>query len=185
MCLRGHGRILGVREEVILVTTYPHSHRIHVRRPQVTLSLVVIVVLAAALVGLGAWVAVDRLTGGGGATQDATTLIDKLYANISAGNADAAAALYTPDAIVWNAGGLFRTYSGMAEIRESLQGSNYYYTATRSAPVTVQGPFAATYFSSPQSKAPILIVFQLRDGKIFREWGFQLGTTKPFDTAKP
>ena len=81
------------------MTTYPH--RIHVHRPHVNWPLVAIVGLAAALIGLGSWVLVDRYAGGGGATQDATTLIDRFNAAVSANDAKAASALLTFDVEVW------------------------------------------------------------------------------------
>jgi hypothetical protein len=187
MCPRGIGRIVGVREEVILVTTYPHPHRIRVQRPQVTLSLVAIVVLAAALVGLGAWVAVDRLTGGATptATNDATTLIDNELAYTSAGNVNAALALYTPDATVWRDGGV--PFTGTVQIRNLIKVANGWgpFAATRIAPVNVAGAWATTYYQRPYLNKPVLAVFQLRDGKIFREWDFGLAKTNPFTTHPP
>ncbi len=166
------------------MTTYPHPHRIHAHRPHVNLSLIAIGVLAAALIGLGAWVAVDRLTGGGGATHDATALIDKEYAYVSAGNVNAATALFTPDAIIWQTGAT--AAKGTAQIRTLIASAKPSgFTATRIAPVTVQGQFATTFFSTPLLSNPVLGVFQLRDGKIFREWDFELGRNTPFNTAKP
>lgn len=168
-----------------MVTTYPHPHphRIHLHRPNVSPSLVAIVGLAAALVGLGAWVAVDRLTGGGGATHDAATLIDKEYALISAGNVNGALALFTPDAKVFHGPGT--PYAGTAQIRSTIEDAKTSgFTATRIAPVSVHGQFAATYFSTPVVSAPVLTVFQFHDGKIFREWDYVLGSA-PFAAAQP
>jgi len=165
------------------VTTYPH--RIHVHRPHVKWPFVAIVGLAAALVGLGSWVLADRHAGGGGATQDATTLIDKFNAAASANDAKAAGAVLTFDVEVWMPSGAkivgpkgFATYA----LGPGLH-------VQRTAPVTVEGDFATTFvsFTLPGMQAGrqghAVMVFQLAGGKISRAWIFQLGVTKPFDNA--
>ena len=165
------------------MTTYPH--RIHVHRPHVNWPLVAIVGLAAALIGLGSWVLVDRYAGGGGATQDATTLIDRFNAAVSANDAKAASALLTFDVEVWMPSGSkivgpkgFATYA----LGPGLH-------VQRTAPVTVEGDFATTFvsFTLPSTQAGqqghAVMVFQLAGGKISRAWIFQLGVTKPFDNA--
>lgn len=165
------------------MTAYAPQAGVH-RHRHVNLWAVAAIILAAALVGLGAWVIVDRTTGSGGATHDATTLIDQEYENISAGNVDAATALFTPNAVVWQGGDT--TAVGTVQIHKLIAAAKMGgFTAARTAPVTVNGEFATTYFSTPASSNPVLGVFQLRDGKIFREWDFELGQTAPFDTARP
>jgi SnoaL-like protein len=160
------------------VTAHPH-------RPHVNRRLVGFVALAAALVGLGGWLLANRYTGGGGATQDATTLIDKFNAAASANDAKAASALLTFDVEVWMPSGSkivgpkgFATYALGPGLR-----------VQRTAPVTVEGDFATTFvsFTLPGMQAGqqghAAMVFQLASGKILRAWSFQLGVTKPFDNA--
>jgi ketosteroid isomerase-like protein len=160
---------------VIVVTT--HVPEIHVRRLHVNVWLVAVVGLAAALVALGTWVLVDRYAGGGGATQDATTLIDDFNAAITAGDADAVAALITSDFETWTTG------SDLYTADEFLARATSPLGAERIAPVTVEGDFATTYVTVSAVANPLVAVYQLEDGRIFRLWGFELGSTPPFDNA--
>ena len=170
-----------MRREVIHVTTYPH--RIHVHRPHRNGPLVAIVGLTAALTGLGSWVLVDRYAGG--ATQDATTLIDKFNAALSANDAKAASALLTFDVEAWMPSG--SQIVGPKGFATSALGPGLH--VQRTAPVTVAGDFATTFasFTLPSMQAGrhghAAMVFQLAGGKISRAWIFQLGVTKPFDNA--
>lgn len=159
-----------------------HAHRAHV-----SLWLVAVIGLAAALVALGTWVLVDRYTGGDTATQDATTLIDDFGAASSAHNGEAAAALLTSDAVLWSNGA---TISGRKAIANEIA-TTPGLRVERAAPVTVEGEFASTFstFSvavAGVDRAPMITVYQLKDGKIFRLWDFAVGVTPPFDSvAKP
>lgn len=163
------------------MTTYPH--RIHVHRPHINGWLVTVVGLAAALIALGSWVLVDRYTGGGGATQDATTLIDNFNAAGSANDRKAAAALLTSNAVMWTNG---TTITGAKAIANEIATTPGLHVE-RTAPVTVNGDFASTLvnFSALGGaiKGPMVNVFQLKDGKIFRMWLFALGVTPPFTNA--
>lgn len=80
------------------MTMYAPEAQVH--RPHVDYLLVAVIGLAVALVALGSWVLFDRYAGGGGATQNATTLIDGANAAISSADADALASFYTPDAVI-------------------------------------------------------------------------------------
>ena len=156
-----------------------HEHRAHVNR-----WLVAVVGLAAALVALGTWLLVDRYTGGDTATQDATTLIDGFGAASSAHDGEAAAALLTSDAVLWSNG---TTISGRQAIADEIA-TTPGMRVERTAPVTVEGEFASTFstFSVPVAgvdRAPMITVYQLKDGKIFRLWDFALGVTPPLDSA--
>jgi ketosteroid isomerase-like protein len=164
------GGMLGPRKEVIVVST-TYTHGVHVRRPHVNLWLVAVIGLAAALVALGAWVLVDRYTG---PEHDATTLIDDFNAALSAGDADAVAALITNDFVMRSLGETLTAdqFLGVGSV-----------AAERIAPVTVEGDFATTYVTVSEVANPIVSVYQLEDGKIFRLWGFELGSTPPFDNA--
>jgi hypothetical protein len=165
------------------VTTYPH--RIHVGRPHVNLWFVV-VALAAALVGLGAWVLVDRYAGGGGATHDATTLLDDFNATGATNDGAAASALLTSDAVMWSAETKIVGRKAIADQIATTPGL----LVERVAPVTVKGDYATTFIKFTAGgvikNAPMIMTVQLKGGKIFRIWTFALGQTAPFNnTATP
>ena len=160
------------------MTTYPH--RIHAHRPHVNWPLVAIVGLAAALIGLGSWVLVDRYAGGGGATQDATTLIDDINTAYATGDANAMPSLYTSNAVLRSLG---QTYSGMSAIRTLANGN---FKPERVAPVTLHGEFATTYVKlsvGGVEATTTLSVFEMKNGKVMRQWNFAAGSTPPFDNA--
>lgn len=156
------------------MTTYvPETH---VRRPHVNVWLVAVVGLAAALVALGALTLVDRYAGTDPAAE-ATAMVDDWNAALSASDADAVAALITSDFEIWTTGGdLYTADEFLALATSPLE-------AERIAPVTVEGDFATTYVKVSTVANPLVSVFQLKDGKIFRLWGFELGSTPPFDNA--
>lgn len=172
--------MLEAREEVILMTTY--APEVHVRhRPHINLWLVAVVLLSAALVGLGAWVLVDRYTG---PTHDTTTLLDDFYAASSAHDGKTVAAMLASDAVFWTDG---TTMAGQKKIVNEIL-TTPGLTVERIAPVTVEGDFASTFiaFTVPAAglnKAPAAEVVQLKDGKIFRVWDFGLGVTPPLDNT--
>lgn len=162
-------------------TTYAPPVRAH--RAHVNLWLVAAIGLAAALVALGAWVLVDRYTGGDTATQDATTLLDEFAAASSANDGRAAAALVTSDAVLWQTDETLAT--GKEEIAKLITGQAGL-SVERIAPVTINGDYATSFvhFSAAGlPKIPMLNVAQIKDGKIARIWAFRLGTTAPFDNA--
>lgn len=147
-----------------------------------TLLWVVVGVLAAALVGLGAWMIVDRYTG---PEADATALVDDLTAAWSTGDVEALQDVYTTDAIVVTAwGGQYtRLHQIMAEVPAA---AGFGYRAERIAPVTVEGDFASTFLSystAAGEEGTLVTVFQLRDGKILRQWDFEPGVTAPLDNT--
>jgi hypothetical protein len=165
---------------VIFVTTYPHPHRVHLRRPHVNLWLVAVVGLAAALIGLASWVVVDRYAGGSSATDRATTLIDKANVAFSTGDQNAISTVFAQGAVIRSLGD---TYSGLPAIRTLADGS---FTAERVAPVTMHGDFATTYVELTAAGVPTgttLSVFEMKDGKILRLWNFAAASTPPFDNA--
>jgi hypothetical protein len=177
--LRRDGDV-GLGLEVIIVTTYvPEAH---VRRPHVNVWLVAVIGLAAALVALGSWVVVDRYAGGNSATQDATTLIDKTSTAFSTGDAGAIDSLYAKGAVIRSIGA-GETYAGVNAISPLADGS---FTVERVAPVTVNGEYATSFMwlSAPgYGSAMSISVFQIKDGKIVRQWNFVPGQTPPFDNA--
>jgi hypothetical protein len=163
---------------VIVVTTYvPEAH---VRRRHVNVWLVGVVGLAAVLVALGTWVLVDRYASGDSATQDATTLIDDLNAAFSTGDANAIPSLYASNAVMRSIE-VGETYTGVKEIR-ALAGCC---TIERLAPVTVEGEYAMSFMrlAAPDATVMSISVFQIKDGKVVRQWNFVPGETPPFDNA--
>ena len=164
------------------MTTYPH--RLHAHRPHVNPWLVAVVGLAAALIGLGAWVLVDRYAGGGSATEDATALIDQAEAAWNTGDASVIPTLYTSDATVVALGNTYTGATAIAQTVASMHGAGF--SLQRVAPITLSGDFASTWgeiSGAGMPKTPALAVFQLEDGKIAREWAFGIGMTQPFTNA--
>ena len=157
---------------------------VHVRhRMHIDVRLGVIVGLLAALVALGSWVLVDRYTGGG-ATQDATTLIDKWQSASNAHDGQAITALLTSDAVQWFNDS---TLTGPKSIVAGIM-TDPGLRIERTAPVTVEGNFASTFASITTPSAgvtnlPMVEIYQFKNGKIFRQWVFVLGTTSPLDNA--
>jgi hypothetical protein len=151
------------------------------RRPHASLWLIAVVVLAAALVALGAWVIVDRTSGGDSATQDATALADKFDAAFNARDANALAALMTKDVEMRSLGD---TAFGNETIADGIA-SFAISQVERVSSVMVHGDFATWFvrYKEPGRAGTFLSVFQLKDGKILRMWGFEPGVTPPFDNA--
>ena len=170
------------------MSTYAPPVQAH-HRPHINPWLVAVIGLVAALVALGSWVIVDRYTGGGGAVENATNVLDNFYAVTSspAGHDSAAVMpLFTSDAVMWTNG---NKYVGAGQISNAIGGTPDL-TVKRIAPVTVWGDFASTYVQfkllSAGINGPMLETVQLKNGKIFRLWDFALGVTPPFtNTAVP
>ncbi len=164
------------------MTVYPHPRRLHVRRPHVNPWLVAVVGLSAALIGLGAWVIVDRTTGGGGTASDAAAMIDKFLVTANGNDPSAIAALLTHDAGFFQRGDSVTGANAVAKAIAAQQGSK---ALTRIAPVTVNGDYATTfihfYVPGVGEDWPQLEVFKFENGKIAGVWGFHLGDTSPFN----
>ena len=167
------------------MTTYAPEARVH--RPHVNLWLVAVIVLAAALVGLGAWVLVDRYGGGESAAEEATAVLDDFYAAANTQDEQALRALFADDVVVWSNGTVM---TGEDEVVDAIVTTSGL-TMERLAPVTVYGDFASTYIrftvtSVPGVDGPVLETFRLENGQIVRAWDLVLGVTPPFDnTATP
>lgn len=156
----------------------------HARRLHVNPWVVATAVLALALAGLGAWVLVDRSSSDGGSTQDATTLIDDVNTGWNAGDANAVAAVYAQNAVIRSLGDTVVGSKAIGRAAAIASASGLH--VERVAPVTLDGPFASTFVKITGvgiDRAPVLTVWQLQDGKILRQWGFGIGTTRPFDNA--
>jgi hypothetical protein len=98
----------------------------------------------------------------------------------STGDKNQISALYAKDAVIWS---MVATYTGVGAIRKLADGS---FTPERVAPVTLHGDFATTYVKLTAvgvEAGTTLSVFEIKDGKILRQWNFAAGTTPPFDNA--
>jgi uncharacterized protein (TIGR02246 family) len=162
---------------IVVSTTY--APEIHVRRPHIDVWVAIVVGLAAVVIALGAWIVVDRYTG---PEHDAATAIDDAATAWSAGDAASAASLYTSDAILVTAGG--EQVVGTDEIAARMTNAQRYGLGfERVAPVTTEGDFATTYVRSTDptlSNHTLLTVFEMDQGKIARQWDFELGASPPF-----
>lgn len=158
-----------------------HAPPVRLHRPHVDVWLVVAIGLGAALVALGTWVIVDRTSGGDTATQNATALIDNVNTAFSTGDASAISSYYASNAVI-RSFGTNETYTGVAAISELADGS---FTVERISTVTVNGEYATTFvkISSGPQTATTISVFQIKDGKVVRQWNFAPGQTPPFDNA--
>jgi hypothetical protein len=85
--------------------------------------------------------------------------------------------------VIWSNGSTFVGSKNMVKEIMSTPGLS----VKRLAPVSVEGEFATTFvqFAVPAAgiNGPMVDVFQLKDGKIFRMWAFALGVTPPLDNA--
>jgi len=171
---------LRVKGVVIASVTHDPPDRVGLRR--VTPGLLAAAVLAGVLIGVGTWELVDRAVTDNSAKADATALIDELSVAVERHDADAVAALVTPDIVV-RSGAV--TVTGVRAIRglASTPGAKL----DRTAPVSVNGDFATTFMdvTAPGGLGhrDAVAVLQLEDGKVARLWAFVLGSTPPLDNA--
>ena len=153
-----------------------------VHRHLTTALWIVVGVLAAALVALGAWVIVDRYTG---PEADATALIDDVAAAWSSGDVAAMRDLYATDVVYSEPYG--DTATGLSQLTEVAPTANAEgFTLERVAPVTVEGDFATTfmhYTTDSGQAGTVVAVYQIEDGKVVGEWALQPGLTPPLDNA--
>lgn len=149
--------------------------------------LLTVVVLAAALIGLRAWVIVDHTGGGGGsATKDAATRGDtdgQVRRGAQNRQSRRAQGMVAPNIVMRSEDNVVKgvdTLIGRARISAMTD-----LKVERIAPVTVNGDFAATFIRATEGgiSRVLLSVHQIKDGKIPRVWAFDLGTTPPFDNA--
>lgn len=161
------------------VGTAPPAHR-HLT----TAFWIVVGVVAAALVALGAWMIVDQYTG---PEADATALVDDLATAWSAYDVDAVKSVYAPDAVLVTAWG--SSFDGTAQLVDNVAtAESVGFKVERIAPVTIEGDFATTfmrYSSGAGEEGTLVSVFQLQDGKVLRHWDFEPGVTEPLDSAVP
>lgn len=155
-----------------------------VHRHLTTALWIVVGVLAAALVALGTWMLVDRYTG---PEYDAATKIDDAATAWSSYDVEGVKALYTPDAVLVTAWG--SSFAGTAELVGNVASARSVgFDVERIAPVTTEGDYATTfmrYHTAAGDEGTVVSVFQLRDGKILRQWDFEPGVTAPLTDAVP
>jgi hypothetical protein len=163
------------------VTTYApatHRHRLHVHP-----WLVAVIVLAAALVALGAWVLVDQARSSstqGLASSEVTTMLDARLAALNRFDAEATAAFFTKDAVMEEIeqGAPVVVSSGRKEIanrfRVMLDYSKQTGVQGRTGATTQIGPYVAQTFSwgaSGTTEGQGILVFKLDEkGEIAHEW---------------
>lgn len=152
-----------------------------VHRHLTTALWIVVGVLAAALVALGAWMVVDRYTG---PEADAAAVFDDLTSAWSSYDEAAVRSMYAPNAVFTGAGG--DSYTGVDSIVTNVPGAKLVnLKVERIAPVTVEGDLSATFIgvTSDSLNTTWLTVLQTENGKIVRHWDFQAGMTPPLDNA--
>lgn len=136
-----------------------------------------VIVLAAALAGLGAWALADRLSD---SESTAAVLVDDVVAGINAGDASAAAADYAEDATASMYGD---ELTGTQAIEGWLQNAIDAGTQIeRVSDVIVDGEYATAYFHWTNDlgmDGSDLSVFRLQDGLIAGQWSFYLNDWPP------
>lgn len=131
-----------------------------------------VVLLAAGLVALGAWVAVDRL---GTTESDAQALVDDLAAAWSSHDSEAVQAVYAPDA-VWSSG----AGDDATPISDAIPSflPAFRMTDARAEPLgdaAAYGDYVVSWtrFVTPDGvvvQEAFLTILQVEDGKIVRHW---------------
>jgi uncharacterized protein (TIGR02246 family) len=123
-------------------------------------------------------------------SKDPTSLIDRRNAAWNNGDTSAVASLYAPNAVLTFINS--STYVGRAaitaQIKDSYRCKNH---TKRVSPVSVHGTFAATFMSDSstskdadcQFTATYLSVYQIKAGKVVREWYLLPGYTSPLNNA--
>ena len=152
-----------------------HAHRVHFDPWHVA-----VVVLAAGLIALAAWVVIDSVTGGDSATEDATALIDDFSAAASANDGATAMTMMTDDAVLWSNGDVIAGAQAWADAIDTTPTL----TLERIAPVSVEGDYATTFvrYGVPGvglEPTTAIGVYQLRDGKVARAWYLLPGIGEP------
>jgi len=135
-----------------------------------------VVLLAAAVVALGAWVVVDQ-TGTTG--NDSQTLVNDLTSAWSTYDAKAITSLYAPNAVITEADGTADT--GIDAILGALGGFKLLGLSVEPVgKVAVNGEYTATFVRFSDGKEALTLL-QVRNGKIVRHWDLGPGTTPPID----
>lgn len=162
--------------------SFTYTHGLHLRRPHVGPWLLA-ALLAAALIALGAWIAVDRYAGSS-SEERTVALLDDFQTAANAADRQGMKALMTKDVVMTSLGNVFTGPDEVAYAAASAAAVGV--RLERLGPATVTGDYAvqvlrATGMGRPAQK--LLAVSQIRNGKIARFWTFLLGSTEPFDNA--
>lgn len=147
------------------------------------LLLFAVAVLAAGLASLGGWVLVDHYTGSPSAAEQ---IVDRFATVWSSGSGAGASTIYAPTAVEKAFDG--STITGSAALGALIQQAGTIdLKVERLTPVSVSGEFVSTFvrLGSTTGSNTILLVLQVRDGKIVRQWNFTPGLTQPFDNIQP
>ena len=125
-----------------------------------------------------------------GTSKDPTSLIDRRNATWNKGDTSTFASLYAPNAVLTFLDS--STYVGRAAITAQIKESHLCKNHTkRVSPVSVHGAYATTFMSDSSSSkkascqftATYLSVYQIKAGKLVREWHLLPGYTSPLDNA--
>lgn len=162
--------------------SFTYTPRLHLRRPRVG-PWFLAAVLAAALIALGAWLAVDRYAGSD--TEESTVaLLDDFQIAANAADRPGMRALMTKDVVMTSLGNVFTGPDEVAYAAASAAATGV--RLERLGPATVAGDYAVQVLGVTGTERPapnLLAVSQIRNGKIARFWTFMLGSTEPFDNA--
>lgn len=168
------------------MSTMSHLPQAHVHRPRVNPWLVAVVALAAALVGLGAWVIVDH-TGSatappakadpGFASAKVTAMLDARFAALNSGGKASFARFYSPDTEFTDFGVTPPlTVKGASNVASLMGGYSRMWAVarariTRESRVIQAGDYVAHALLLGPTRG--VAVYQLDEhGKIARQWAF-------------
>jgi hypothetical protein len=165
------GPLVGTPPAQQPATPSQHSHLIR-------WLVLAVVLLAAAVVALGAWVIVDQ-TGTTG--NDSQAVVNDLTNAWSTYDAKALSSLYAPNAVITGADGSVDT--GIDAILGTLGTFKLMgYTVAPVGEVAVNGEYTATFVRFSDG-TEVMTVLQTKNGKIVRHWDLLPGDTAPLDNA--
>ena len=164
-----------------------HAAPVHAHRVSFNPWLVAVVLLGAAVIALGAWVVIDQIRGGDSAAKDATALIDNFNSAAVANDGAKARSMMTPNVVLTSNSDVITGAKAWADAIDTTPTL----VLDRVAPVSVEGDYATTLIRygvpgvgyEPRTS---VWLYQLKDGKIARAWGFVTGVAgSPLENALP
>ena len=159
------------------MTTYVPE--VHTRRPHVNVWLVAVIALAAALVGLGIWVLVDRTTSSatpGLASPEVASMLEDRLAALNSGDAEAISTFYTANAVLEEHDVTpTRVTRGSEAIGSAIAFyvNSYGMQLERVSPIIQTGrgvAEAVTYPPDPSSGWTLVYLLDRDSGKITHQW---------------